>query len=223
MEPIKVAIVDAQVLFRQGIVALLQQMPYIEVIADDADGISLMRTFEMLYALPDVLLMDMEMPGMDAIELNRKMRASYPKVKVIMLSIFDQGKNIYRMVAEGVCGYLSKSCSSFELKQAIEKVYNSGFFFPEFIKSALQKASDLKANHMETVYQAEIELTNRETEILQLICREFTNAEIAEKLFISPRTVEGHRNNLLLKTGSRNTAGLVVFAIKNHVYEIASQ
>ena len=220
MELIKVAIVDTQGLFRQGVVALLQQMPRIEVIADDEDGIAILKTFQLLQALPDVLLMDMEIPGMSAIELNRKMRSSYPKVKVIILSMFDREREIYKMVEEGVCGYLSKSCNQYELKEAIEKVYISGFFFPESIKSVLQKSSDFKANHIETFNHTEIELTNREKEIIQLICQELTNVEIAEKLFISPRTVEGHRNNLLMKTGSKNTAGLVVFAIKNHIYEI---
>lgn len=222
MKPIKVAIVDTQGLFRQGVIALLQQMPEMEVIADDQNGIALLKTLERLYPLPDVLLMDMEIFGMSALDLNRKLRSTYPKIKVIILSAFDKGREIYQMVEEGVCGYLSKSCNQRELKEAIEKVYTSGFFFPESIKSVLQKSSDYKANHIETFNHTEIELTNREREIIQLICQELTNSEIAEKLFISPRTVEGHRNNLLMKTGSKNTAGLVVFAIKNRIYEIMS-
>jgi DNA-binding NarL/FixJ family response regulator len=220
MKPIKVAIVDTQGLFRQGVIALLQQMPEMEVIADDQNGIALLKTLESLYPLPDVLLMDMEIYCMSALDLNRRLRSTYPKIKVIILSAFNKGGEIYKMVEEGICGYLSKSCSLEELKEAIEKVYTSGFFFPESIKDMLQKSSGYKANHIETFNHTEIELTNREKEIIQLICQELTNSEIAEKLFISPRTVEGHRNNLLMKTGSKNTAGLVVFAIRNHIYQI---
>jgi DNA-binding NarL/FixJ family response regulator len=220
MKTINLAIVDDQVLFRQGIMALLQQIPEVKVIADAEDGIALLSMLEVMQPLPDILLMDMEMPGMNGIELNRKMREFYPDVKVIMLTLFDQGRYVFKMVEEGVCGYLSKSCNMAELQEAILKVYDSGFFFSDLIKSALQKSSEFRTKQIQSFNRIDIELTNREKEIIQLICHELTNAEIAERLFISARTVEGHRNNLLLKTGSKNTAGLVVFAIKNGIYEI---
>lgn len=220
MKLIKIAIVDDQVLFRQGIVALLQQIPEVQVVAEAEDGFSLLEKLEQPESLPDILLMDMEMPGMNGIELNKKMRELFPSVKVIMLTLFDQGRYVFKMVEEGVCGYLSKSCSMTDLQEAINKVYDSGFYFSELIKEALHKSSEFRTKQIKSFNRIDIELTAREKEIIQLICREQTNAEIAEQLFISQRTVEGHRNNLLLKTGSKNTAGLVVFAIKNGLYEV---
>jgi len=220
METISVAIVDDQVHFRQGIIALLQEIQEVKIIADAEDAPSMLKALEALKALPDILLMDMEMPGMSGIELNRIIRQLYPNIKVIMLTLFEQERYVFKMVEEGVCGYLSKNCNKEELQEAIHKVYESGFFFTERIKTAMQHASETDPKNVQNIARPDVELTNREKEILQLICQEYTNVEIGEQLFISPRTVEGHRNNLLLKTGSKNTAGLVVFAIKNHIYDI---
>ena len=220
MKLITIAIVDDQVLFRQGIVALLQQIPEVKVITEAEDGFSLLEKLGQTEALPDILLMDMEMPGMNGIELNKKIRESFPQIKVIMLTLFDQGRYVFKMVEEGVCGYLSKSCSMADLQEAINKVFDSGFYFSDLIKEALHKSSEFRTKQIKSFNRIDIELTAREKEIIQLICLELTNNEIAEKLFISQRTVEGHRNNLLLKTGSKNTAGLVVFAIKNGLYEV---
>ncbi|PSK91428.1 response regulator transcription factor [Taibaiella chishuiensis] len=220
MTPIRLAIVDDQALFRQGIIALMNKIPEVNLVVDASNGPELLERLSVLPELPEILLMDMEMPGMNGIDLNRIMHETYPEVKVIMLTLYDQGRYVFKMVEEGVCGYLSKSCSMEELKEAILKVHTSGFFFTDLIKNALQQSSDFRKKQMHNFNHIPVDLTVREKEVMNLICREYTNGEIADKLCISPRTVEGHRNNLLLKTGSKNTAGLVVFAIKNGIYDV---
>lgn len=220
MNQISLAIVDDQELFRQGIIALMSKIPQVKLAADAASGAALLQYLATTSSLPDIVLMDMEMPGMNGIELNRALHQQYPDIKVIMLTLYDQGRYVFKMVEEGVCGYLSKSCSMEELQEAIVKVHTSGFFFTDLIKNALQQSSDFRKKQPLHFNNNVADLTLREKEIMNLICKEYTNAEIAEKLFISPRTVEGHRNNLLLKTGSKNTAGLVVFAIKHGIYDV---
>lgn len=221
MNQISLAIVDDQELFRQGIIALMHQLPQVALAIDAASGEELLHKLSVAEQLPDIVLMDMEMPGMNGIELNRRLHLDYPSIKVIMLTLYDQGRYVFKMVEEGVCGYLSKSCSIEELQEAITKVHASGFFFTDLIKNALKQSSDFRKKQIHH-FNNSAELTIREKEIINLICREHTNTEIADKLSISPRTVEGHRNNLLLKTGSKNTAGLVVFAIKHGIYEVVA-
>lgn len=220
MDKIILAVVDDQELFRQGIIALMNKIPRVRLVADAASGDELLKYLAGASVKPEIVLMDMEMPGMNGIELNRIMHLTYPEIKVIMLTLHDQGRYVFKMVEEGVCGYLSKSCSIEELEEAIVKVHQTGFFFTDLIKNALQQSSDFRKKQPIHFNNNSIELTQREKEIMSLICKEYTNQEIAEKLYISPRTVEGHRNNLLLKTGSKNTAGLVVYAIKHSIYDI---
>ncbi len=220
MDQIRLAVVDDQELFRQGIIALMNKIPQVELTTDAATGTELLQYLATTEQKPDIVLMDMEMPEMNGIELNRILHQNYPDIKVIMLTLYDQGRYVFKMVEEGVCGYLSKSCSMEELQEAIVKVYTSGFFFTDLIKNALQQSSDFRKKQLLHFNNNVADLTIREKEIINLICKEYTNAEIADKLFISPRTVEGHRNNLLMKTGSKNTAGLVVFAIKHGIYDV---
>lgn len=128
-----------------------------------------------------------------------------------------------KMVEAGASGYLLKNCGTEEVLNAIRQVYSAGYYFNDFFVNALnamkngakpKSTATLDFNHIP------VELTEREREILLLICQELTNIEIGEKLFISSRTVDGHRNNLLSKTGARNTAGLVVFAVTNNLFQI---
>ena len=124
------------------------------------------------------------------------------------------------MIEAGACGYLTKNCEIDELVTAINTTHNNGFYFNQDTLAAMRKTSQYKSGEIRNISNIAIELTAREKEILVLLCRELSNIEIGERLFISPRTVEGHRNNLLQKTGCRNTAGLVIFAIKNNLFQV---
>jgi DNA-binding NarL/FixJ family response regulator len=219
MDIIRVAIVDDHELFRQGIALLIHNIPEFELLFEANDGSDCLEKLEGGEQLPHVALVDMEMPVMDGLALNEQLHALYPQIKVIVLSIHAKERLIATMIRAGVSGYLIKNCDKNELITAIKMVHTSGFYINAQVLKAIQ-VSSTQPNATKNTNGILIEITQREQEVLKLICQEYNNTEIAEKLFISPRTVEGHRNNLLTKTGCRNTAGLVLFSVKHHLYNV---
>ena len=143
------------------------------------------------------------------------------KIKNIILTIHEEEKYINKLIEEGANAYLAKNAELDEVEKSIHAVFNQDYYFNEKTIMAMHNYVQRKKHKIS--YQHAEEITIREKEILQFICKEFTSAEIAEKLFISERTVNGHRNNLLAKTGCKNTAGLVLFAIKNDLFDIDLQ
>lgn len=215
-----IAIVDDQQLFRQGLAAILSDVPGYNLLLEAETGNDLLNKLETNPALPDVLLMDMKLPDMNGAELNALLQKKYPAIKVIVVSMYDQERFIYRMIEAGACGYLAKNCGKDELVAAINNVMQSGFYFNTGTMLAMRNAGAYQKQGLRNLSNIPIELSQREEEVLKLICREFTNAQIADELFISTRTAEGHRNKLLLKTGCKNSAGLVVFAIRYGLFDI---
>ncbi|WP_188316117.1 response regulator transcription factor [Chitinophaga agrisoli] len=213
MSRIKIAITDDHTLFRQSLALLLQQSADMELVLEAADGPAMLEALATGSQLPDIALIDIDMPGMNGVELNEQLQTRYPDIKVVVLSIYTQERIISRMINAGAAAYLFKNCEKEEFIQAIHTVHKSGFYVNKPVFEALQRFRK-QNNELRNINAIAIELTNRETEILRLICQEYSNPEIADKLSLSVRTVEGHRNNLLLKTGCRNTAGLVLFAIR---------
>ena len=220
MNEVSIALVEDQELFRNGLAALIRSVPGFVLQHEAANGKIFVEQLQMVTSLPDIALVDMHMPEMNGVELNKILQEKYPSIKVIVLSVYDQERFIGKMIEAGACGYLTKNCEISELITAVKTTYTTGFYFNQATLQAMRKASQYKAGEIKSLSNIAITLTEREKEILTLLCQEFTNAEIGEKLFISTRTVEGHRNNLLLKTGCRNTAGLVIFAIKNGLFNI---
>jgi DNA-binding NarL/FixJ family response regulator len=220
MDKIRIALADDQELFRHGLAGLIQSVDGFELVAQAENGRLLLEEIAQLAELPHIALIDMHMPEMNGVELNDALQKQYPAIKVLVLSVYDQERFISKMIEAGACGYLTKNCEISELVTAIQSTYKTGFYFNNSTLQAMRKASQYKDTDMRNINNIPIELTAREAEVLRLLCQEFTNAEIGEQLFISTRTVEGHRNNLLAKTGCRNTAGLVIFAIKNSFFNI---
>lgn len=218
--PISIAIVDDQQLFRQGLAALMADVPGFTLLLEAETARELLEKFSAATQLPDVLLMDMKLPDMNGSELNAILQKNYPAVKVIVVSMYGQERFIYRMIEAGACGYLVKNCGKEELVTAINSVVRSGFYFNTSTMHAMRNAAAYQKQGLRNLNNIPVELTEREEEVLKLICREFTNVEIATELFISARTAEGHRNKLLLKTGCKNSAGLVVFAIRHGLFDI---
>ena len=221
MDNIRIALVDDQILFRQGLSALIHSEPGFSLVLEAGDGSDCLRQLESTKELPEIILADLEMPGMNGIELNEHLQKKYPAVKLIVVSVHTTERLIARMIEQGASGYLAKNCDKAELLIAIRTVASTGFYINARVLKAIQNTSD--ANHhqsMKNMNGIPVELSAREKEILLLICKEYTAGEIAAQLFLSSRTVEGHRNNLLQKTGRRNIAGLVLFAVKYHLHEV---
>jgi DNA-binding NarL/FixJ family response regulator len=220
MENIRIALVEDQHLLRQSLSALFSTVEGMTLVISAADGRSLLHLLNNTHPLPDIVIMDMNLPELTGIEINELLRKQYPSIKVIVLSVHTQERLISKMINAGACAYLSKSCESAELIDAIKGVYQTGFYINGGTLMALQKAAAYRNKKVKNIDAAPVELSGREREILELICKELSNAEIAEKLSLSIRTIEGHRNNLLIKTSCRNTAGLVLFAIRYGFFEV---
>ena len=219
MEDISLALVDDQVLFREGIASLIHSEAGFSLVMEADNGKDFLSNLKKMELLPDIVLMDMEMPGMDGMQLNEELHKHYSSIKVIVLSVHDSERLMARMIQAGASGYLFKNCNKEELLNAIRNVFNNGFYITPAVLKAIQSPA-ANARGITNIQSIPIDISPREMEVLKLICGEYSNAEIAEKLFISVRTVDGHRNNLLAKTGCHNTAGLVLFAVKHHIFEV---
>lgn len=210
---IKVLLVDDEVLFRKGIAFILEREADIEVIYEASNGRELIDFLETTTEHPDIIITDLKMPLLNGVEATKLIHVNFPNIKIIALSSYDSKSFVANMIDVGAVSYLVKNATPQELLKTIREVHNVGFYYNNYVMEVIKETVVDGANKS----PFEIVLTNRENEVLQLICDQKTTAEIAEILFLSPRTVEGHRNNLLLKTTSKNIAGLVVFAIQNKI------
>jgi DNA-binding NarL/FixJ family response regulator len=217
---VKIAIIDDQGLFRESLANLIRGEAGLScmMLCDSATQF-LLAIQKGGAVLPDILLLDLEMPGMNGIELNGILQKQYPAIKIIILSVHANEKLIASLIREGADGYLTKNCEKKELIGAIHMVNEQGFYINKMTMQAMQQHARQVSGPLHNVNGIPLDLTKREVEILKLICQEYSSGEIAEKLFLSPRTVEGHRNNLVQKIGCKNIAGLV-FAIRHHIYSI---
>ncbi|MFK7925505.1 MAG: response regulator [Bacteroidia bacterium] len=207
----KIALVDDHKLFRKGMRALLEEIDGLEVIFEAANGQELLD--HMAEQQAEIILLDLEMPVMDGVTVLPKIQSTYPNTKVLILSMHQDDQFIVHLLEQGAHGYLLKDTELEELEDALECVRDNGFYFNDRTSRAMLSRLTRRQKIKPTFGHVE-PLSDRETEVLKLICEEFTTAEIADKLFLSPRTIEGYRNRLLEKTGAKNTAGLVVFAAR---------
>ncbi|MBC9930990.1 response regulator [Chitinophaga qingshengii] len=205
---IKLAITDDHPLVINGLKAMLAPYPHIDIVYDSLAATSLMEALPL--AQPDVLLLDIQMPDIDGLELCRQVRKNHPDIKIIALTNFMESHYIKQMLRNGASGYLLKNTDQDTLVAAIEQVYQGEQFLDANIKQQL--LHEMLTGQKSSGY--DIPLTRREKEILQLIAEELSNQQIADKLFISLRTVETHRLNLTQKLAVKNTAGLVKEAMR---------
>lgn len=214
---IQVAVADDHGLFRKGIETMLGMIPGIEFVFAAANGRELLTNLKTQPA--EIILLDLDMPEMDGREALSHLITDFPNSKAIILSMYNDDKHVVSMLEAGARGYLSKDVEVPEMENAIRSVAATGYYFNDHISILMLK----KLTHQDLIrptFPVSDQLSPRELEVLGLICQEFTNAEIAEKLFLSPRTVDGHRNRMLHKTGARNTAGLVLYAVKKSLVEL---
>lgn len=220
MNTISIAVVDDQQLFREGLESIIRMDTELRLVLSAESPARLLNDLEQLPLLPEILIMDMRMPDMNGIELHAVLQQRFPAIKVLVVSSYDQPRFIVKMVEQGASGYLSKNTDAAELISAIKTIARNGFYFNQSMHKALQKNHTVKTGPLKSINDIPIELTNREREIIELICREYSTEAIAEQLFISVRTVEGHRQNIISKIGCKNIAGLVVFAIKKELFTL---
>lgn len=214
MYKIRVFLVDDHNLFLNGLKLLLSSMPEFLVVGEASNGKEFLSAYKA--ANPDVVLMDISMPEMDGIQASRLALENDHDLKIVTLSMYGDQEYYSKMLECGVRGFLLKDSDIHEVKTAIHAVAEGGNYFSHQLLRNLILA---KKEH-ESVFVDEEQLSDREMEVLIEICQGLSNNEIADKLFISKRTVEKHRANILLKSGCKNTASLVVYAIKNHLIEI---
>jgi DNA-binding NarL/FixJ family response regulator len=209
-----IAIADDQVMFRKGLISLLSEFPELKVVIEADNGKDLQE--KMKRKKPDVVLLDLEMPVMDGMETMAWLKATHPGIRVIILTMHNEEPIIAHMIENGAHGFLVKNDPIETLMDAIYSVMDTGYYFDDRVSRALLQrlvlGEKVKPNF------EKVTLSERETQIIQLICQELTNREIADKLSISVRTVEGHREAILQKLKAKNTVGIVMYAIKNGLY-----
>lgn len=212
---IKVILVDDHKMFREGLKFALSQMEGIEVIGEASDGRQFLEVIK--EKKPDVVLMDISMPKMDGVEATLSALQLDPEIKIITLSMFSDPEYYQKMVAAGTKGFLVKETGIEELRKAIGIVSEGGTYFSQ------QLLQNIIVNISNPVVKSSrnkiVDLTKREEEVLELICKGYSNKEVADALFISQKTVEGHKSNLMDKTNTKSAINLMLFAIKHQLID----
>jgi DNA-binding NarL/FixJ family response regulator len=216
---IYVAIADDEALFRRGMRLILQDYDDLRIVLEAENGEDLLSKIRASDELPDVLLLDLKMPGMSGIEAAEVIRREFPSILIVVVSSHVSKAFILNMIEMGAAAYLGKNAHPDEVVETIRMVRARGFYYNAAVMETIRE-NIMGKNPVKPQRGFQVELTSREKEVLQLICEECTTQEIADRLFISSRTVEGHRNNLLSKLGCRNTAGLVVYAVQSGLVKI---
>lgn len=210
----KTIIVDDHEMFRNGLKSLLEQENLAQIIGEASNGEEFLRIIEKL--TPDLVLMDIDMPVMNGIDASEKALAANHNLNILVLSMYDDYSHYTRLVSAGVKGFISKSSGKTELEKGIMAVGNGECYFSaDLLRNIIIEIDKSKAN---TNPDGDVvSFTLREEEVLKLICNGYATNEIADKLYLSPKTIDNHRSKLLQKTGVKNSVGLVIYAIKNKI------
>ncbi len=217
MDKIRVFLTDDHTILREGIRTLLQKVPDIEVVGEAGDGGEAVTKVEQL--VPDVVLMDITMPGMSGLEATRQIKQKYPQVKVLILTIHETNQYLSQMLQAGASGYVVKTTANSELISAIRAVHQGDvYLYPSITRMLVEDyLQRVKGGEERTSYEG---LTNREREILALIAEDKKNKEIADLLGISVRTVQAHRTNIMDKLGAHDRTELVKYAISKGMIDL---
>src|ERR1700754_1665399 len=218
MGPIKVAIADDHKIFRKGVVLSLRPYTNIKFVLEAENGQELLDNLPAATEQPDVILMDLRMPLKDGIETTKIIAKQYPQIHIIALTMYEDERFVSHMMEIGANGYLLKSADPSEIKRAIIEVATKGYYLNNFVNRILMKKSHTRTKVIPSL-NTEITLNEREREVVRYICMEFTAHEIAQKIDVSPRTVEAIKDRLMERFGAKNTAGLVFFAVKNNLID----
>ena len=211
MKKIKILIADDHTIFRQGLRMLLAQEEDMEVVGEAADGIEALELAKGLD--PDVVLLDIEMPAMDGVKVAQKLKKSLPQIKIIVLTSYSDDQFLFEFLKLGVSGFVLKDSASQELIYSIRKSHEGKVFFdPAVSKKVMEKFSHVTGGKRDFINYGK--LSDREKEVLQFVAEGYATKEVAEKLFISPKTVENHRANIMKKLNIRDRNALTKFALR---------
>ncbi len=211
---IKVIIADDHGVYRAGLKMLLSQIKNVELVGEAVNGQELVRRSSELS--PDVILTDIGMPVMDGIAATKELVRRKTGSRVIVLSAHGREEPILQMLEAGALGYLLKSADSGEISEAISTVYHHK---PYFCREITERLTAIVSKNYQSPVKATISFTEREKEIMQLICHEYTSKEIAYTLHLSKRTVEGHRTRIMDKIGAKSIAGIITYSVEKGIYK----
>lgn len=217
MEKIKILLADDHQMFLDGLTSLLSQLKDVEIVGAVNDGSMVIEQLQ--DKKPDLVILDMNMPVLNGLETTKKIKKSYPQVRVLGLTMDNDLDSITGMLEAGASGYILKNTGKAELELAIHQVMAGRHYLSQSISTQLAQNLLLNLNQKKSETNILDNLTEREIEILKLIALEHSNTEIANLLFISPKTVETHRKNLMRKIGVKNSLGVYKFALKHKLVE----
>ena len=215
--PIRIVLADDHDIFRDGFNVMLKKQSQFKLVGEASNGTELIEVTEKL--MPDVVITDIKMPKLDGIEAARIITSKFPGIYIIALSMFDDDNLIIDMLEAGARGYLLKSAHKNEIFDAIRSVYNNETYYCKSTSGKLiQMIAQSRFNpHKQTPKPL---FSKKEIEVIKMICQEASNKEIASRLFLSTRTIEGYRNRIQARIKAKNTAGIVIYAIKNGIYKL---
>ena len=220
MDKINIALADDELLFLQGLKAILGNEENINILFTAQDGEDLVQQLREAKILPEIVVTDLKMPNLNGVEVTKIIHKEFPDIKVIALTSYFSKPFILNMISIGAVAYLAKNSTPALMIKTIEEVYDKGFYYDGKVMQYVHESiTNPKDKNTKSTFDTNY-FTKREIEVLELICKQYTTNDIGETLFISPRTVEGHRNNLLLKTEAKNVAGLVIYALKNKLVSL---
>jgi len=208
-DKILIAIIDDHTLFRNGVASLMSEFEELQVVFDAENGRQMQYALKK-HPLPDVVLMDINMPVMDGYEATAWLKKDYPQVKVLALSMFEDDQAVIKMIRCGACGYVLKESKPRDLLEAIKTIHTKGVYINEMVSGKLIRS---------VTDEEDAEITKKELDFLKYCCSELTYKEIADKMNVSPRTVDNYREALFLKLNLKSRTGLVLYAIQNQVFK----
>ncbi|GGD11499.1 response regulator transcription factor [Hyunsoonleella pacifica] len=213
MKTHKIVVVEDHTLLSQAIASLVNSFEGFQVLYTCKNGMELLTKLKTPANIPDIILMDVNMPILNGIETTEALKNEYPKIKVLALSVEENDDTIIKMLKAGAKGYLLKDVEKDILEIALLETIERGYYHTKDVSDVLVKS-------LTNDDSDKIQLKERELEFIKLVCSELTYREIADKMFLSPKTIDGYRDNLFQKLNAKNRIGLVLYAIKNGIYKI---
>lgn len=214
--PLTIFLLDDHNLFRKGLTNIIESMgDGYRIIGEAGEGQGLVEYLQKGGTIPDILILDINMPGMDGFQTIAYLNEHYPDIKVLVVSMIEKEETILRMLKTGAKGYLSKDVETSDLKNALHAIHQKGFYYTDFLTGRL-----VHQLQKDSLPKKEIELNSRELEILKLTCTELTYKEIAQQLFLSIKTIDTYRDSLFRKIGATSRVGLVIYAIRNNIVQV---